>query len=195
MQHVSLGGVFMVNERVPVWSFLIVAKLSAHGFYLTAALLLSAVLGCGDSGLTLVPLTGTLTLDGKPLPFKSLMLVPTEGTPGHGAGGYSDGQGNYRLRAIVPGAIKDFAGCPPGKYQVVVSEPQVPLSEADFADPSGQMVAEGDEPAAAIMLTDMAPKQRVKETIPAIYTSNRTSPLTIEVVQGGDLMDLKLVTN
>lgn len=170
------------------------AKRSFNGFFLGTAMLVVAVVGCGDSGLTLVPLTGTVKLDGKPLPFKSLMLVPSDGTPGHGAGGYSDGQGNYKLRAIVPGAIKDFPGCPPGKYQVVVSEPQIPLSDADFADPAGQVVAETDEPAPAIMLMDMAPKKQVKGAIPAMYTSNRTSPLTIEVVEGSEIIDLELVS-
>lgn len=160
-------------------------------------LLFAVIVGCGDSGLTLVPLTGTITLDGQPLPFKSLMLVPTEGTPGHGAGGYTDGQGTFKLRAIVPGAVEDFPGCPPGKYQVVVSEPQVPLSDADFADPSSRMAAETDEPAAAIMLAEMEPrkpKNREKGSIPPMYTSNRTSPLVIDVVEGGEIVNLELVS-
>lgn len=168
-------------------------KFSNHGLYLAAMLLFPAVMGCGDSGLVLVPLTGTVTLDGQPLPFKSLMLVPAEGTAGHGAGGYSDGQGNYKLRAIVPGAVKDFPGCPPGKYQVVVTEPQVPLSDADFTDPASQVAAETDEPAPAIMI-DMTPKKQVKGSIPAMYTSNRTSPLVIEVVEGGEIVNLELVS-
>jgi hypothetical protein len=125
------------------------------------------------------------------------MLVPTEGTVGHGAGGYTDGKGLYKLRAIVPGAVKDFPGCPPGKYQVVVSEPQVPLSDADFVDPANQMAAESDEPAPAIMLAEMEPKKPKKKdngSIPAIYTSNRTSPLMIEVVEGGEVVNLELVS-
>ncbi|HBJ34195.1 MAG TPA: hypothetical protein DDZ51_05405 [Planctomycetaceae bacterium] len=164
-----------------------------HTVCLASALLLSAVLGCGESTPTLVPLTGTLTLDGQPLPFKSLMLVPADGTPGHGAGGYSDGQGNYQLRAIMPGALKDFPGCPPGKYQVVVTEPQIPLSDASFADTSTQDAA-SDEPAPAVMLLEMAPKKQVKGVIPAMYTSNLTSPLAVEVVEGVEVAKLELVS-
>lgn len=152
------------------------------------------IVGCGDSGLTLVPLTGTITLDGEPLPFKSLTLIPTDGTPGHGAGGYSDGQGNYKLRAMVPGAIKDFPGCPPGKYQVVVAEPQVPLSDADFTDAAKSAVSDSDEPAVAIALTDMRPKKPTKGAVPPIYSSNRTSPLVIEVVVGTDTANIALVS-
>lgn len=169
-------------------------KFSNHGLYLAAVLLCPVFLGCGDSGLTLVPLTGKITLDGEPLPFKSLMLVPIEGTAGHGAGGYSDGQGNFKLRAIVPGAIKDFPGCPPGKYQVIVSEPQVPLSDADFSDPAGQVAAETDEPAPAIMLSDMAPKKPVKGNIPAMYSSSQTSPLVIEVIEGEEVANVELAS-
>jgi hypothetical protein len=163
----------------------------------TVALLVALVpttFGCGDSGLTLVPLTGTITLDGEPLPFKSLTLIPTDGTPGHGAGGYSDGQGKYRLRAMVPGAIKDFPGCPPGKYQVVVAEPQVPLSDADFSDAAKSAVSNTDEPAVAIALTDMRPKKPAKGSVPPVYTSNRTSPLVIEVVVGTDSANIELVS-
>jgi len=157
-------------------------------------MLVVTVAGCGGSALTIVPLTGTIKLDGEPLPFKSLMLVPADGTPGHGAGGYSDGKGIFTLRAIVPGAVKDFPGCPPGKYQVVVSEPRMPLSDADFADAAMQVVTETDEPAPAIILMEMAPKEQVKGSIPAMYTSNLTSPLTIEVAEGIEVVNLELVS-
>lgn len=164
------------------------------GFVSGIAMLLVATVGCGDSGLTLVPLTGTITLDGKPLPFKSVMLLPIDGTAGHGAGGYSDGEGNYTLRAIVPGAVKDFPGCPPGRYQVVVSEPLLGINEASFSDPAGQSVTETDEPAPAVMLLEMSPNKPVKGSIPAMYTSDRTSPLAIDVVEGTNVVNLELVS-
>lgn len=169
------------------------AKRLISGLTLSVVMSLMATIGCGDSGMTLVPLTGTLTLDGEPLPFKSVMLVPIEGTPGHGAGGYSDGQGNYTLRAIVPGAVKDYPGCPPGKYQVVVTEPQIPISEADFANPAAQMAPETDEPAPAIALMGM-PKKQAKGAIPAMYTSNRTSPLALQVTVDAPVMNLELAS-
>ena len=164
------------------------------GFAFGIAMLLVATVGCGDSGMTLVPLTGTITLDGEPLPFKSVMLLPIDGTPGHGAGGYSDGKGNYTLRAVVPGAIKDFPGCPPGKYQVVVSEPLLGISDASFADPAGQIATATDEPAPAVMLLEMSPKKPVKGSIPAMYTSDRTSPLAIDVAVDTKVMNLELVS-
>ena len=164
------------------------------GFVSGIAILLVATVGCGDSGMTLVPLTGPITLDGKPLPFKSVMLVPIDGTPGHGAGGYSDGEGNYTLRAIVPGAVKDFPGCPPGRYQVVVSEPLLGINEASFSDTAGQDTGETDESAPAVMLLEMEPKRQVKGPIPAMYTSERTSPLAIDVVEDINVVNLELAS-
>jgi hypothetical protein len=157
-------------------------------------LLLTATIGCGGSGMTLVPLTGTLTLDGEPLAFKSVMLIPIDGTPGHGAGGYSDSSGKYTLRAIVPGAVKDFPGCPPGRYQVVVTEPQIPISDADFANPAAQMATETDEPAPAIALINTSPKKPAKGAIPAMYTSNRTSPLALDVSTETPVLNVELVS-
>lgn len=164
------------------------------GFAASIVMLLVAAVGCGDSGMTLVPLTGTLTLDGEPLPFKSVTLLPIDGTPGHGAGGYSDGQGNYTLRAIVPGAVKDYPGCPPGRYQVVVTEPQVPISDADFTNPVAQGVTDTDEPAPAIALMEMSPKRHVKGAIPAMYTSNRTSPLALDVSTETPMLNVELAS-
>ena len=58
--------------------------------------------GCGDSGPVLVPVEGTVTLDGKPLANKSLMFVPIDETLGHGAGGSSDARANTRSGRLSP---------------------------------------------------------------------------------------------
>ncbi|WP_145101830.1 hypothetical protein [Rosistilla carotiformis] len=144
-----------------------------------------------------VPVTGTLTLDGEPLAFKSLTLTPIEGTAGGGASGYSDGQGKYQLLAMVPGAIQDFNGCPPGRYRVTVSEPLIPITDADFDAARQGDVLDNGEPAAAIALTDMSPKKRkqAKGDIPSVYASSTTSPLVIDVVEGNELIDLALASS
>ncbi|MBN2294871.1 MAG: hypothetical protein JXM70_20755, partial [Pirellulales bacterium] len=98
--------------------------------------------GCGDSGPKLVPVEGTVTLDGKPLANKSLMFVPIDGTSGHGAGGSTDAGGKYTLQAVVPGATRDHPGIPAGRYRVNVFEPLIA---------GGVSVEEdGDEPAVAM---------------------------------------------
>ena len=98
--------------------------------------------GCGDSGPVLVPVEGTVTLNGKPLANKSLLFMPIDGTSGHGAGGSSGADGKYTLKAVVPGAIRDFPGIPTGRYRVNVFEPII----------AGDVSVEedGDEPAVAM---------------------------------------------
>ena len=82
--------------------------------------------GCGDSGPEVVPVEGTVTLDGKPLANKSLLFTPIDDTAGHGAGGTSDAEGRYTLIAVVPGATRDYQGIAPGRYRVSVFEPMLP---------------------------------------------------------------------
>lgn len=164
---------------------------------LNSVLLLSilTMVGCGESGPLVVPVSGSLTLDGEPLAFKSLTLLPAQGTTGQGAGGYSDGEGNYYLIAVVANATRDFRGCPPGKYRVVVSEPMIPMTEADFVNPTVDS-DDGDEPAPAVFLPDdVGKKKPSKGDIPTIYTSDKTTPLLIDVVEGTDTIDIELDSN
>jgi len=144
--------------------------------------------GCGRSGPKLVPVDGTVFLDGKPLAYKSLVFIPEEGTAGNGAGGYTNGDGEYSLLAVVFGATKDYDGCPPGRYRVVVSEPSIPITEADFGPFDGEK--EGDEPAVAVG-PGMSPATRA---IPALYTSDQTTPLVREVPESGGVVDLQLTS-
>ncbi len=155
-------------------------------------LMLAVVVGCGDSGPQLVPVTGTLSLDGQPLGFKSLTLFPIEGTSGHGAAGFTDGAGSIKLLAVVPGAVRDFEGCPPGRYRVVITEPLIPITDQDSQGAAGGVVADENEPAAAIFIPDSRPKKNKKGGIPSIYTSTTSSPLVIDVADGNEVISLEL---
>ncbi len=138
--------------------------------------------GCGESGPDVVPVEGTVTLDGKPLANKSLMFLPIEGTSGHGAGGASDAEGKYTLRAVVPGATRDYEGAVPGRYRVNVFEPTI----------TGDVPAEeeGDEPAVAMGPGSGTPKSE----IPAVYGTDR-SPLVLEVPESGGVLNVELKSN
>jgi hypothetical protein len=140
--------------------------------------------GCG-SGLKLVPVTGTVTIDGKPLAYKSLMFLPEEGTPGHGGGGSTRGDGTYSLIASIPGEMTDRAGVAPGRYRVIVFEPTIPI-EGDVQAPP----AESQEPLPAIA-PDFGRRQ---SGIPAIYTTKESTPLTLDVPESGGVLDLKLAS-
>lgn len=149
-----------------------------------AALAVIAAAGCSDPGPVRFPVEGTLTLDGKPLPFKSLTLHPTDGVAGHGAAGFSDAEGKFYLQAIVPGAVRDYRGCPPGRYRVVISEPLIPIDGSTSTE-SIQGEAVGEEgPAAAVAMVPPTRRRAAPGDVPASYRSQQTSPLVVEVSEG-----------
>lgn len=157
---------------------------------------IATIVGCGDSGPVCVPVTGTLTLDGEPLAFKSLTLTPIEGTTGGGASGYSDGQGKYQVLAMVSGAVRDFNGCPPGRYRVTISEPMIPISDADFdAARQGELLENGEPAAAVFMPSTPKRKKQAKGAIPSVYASSQMSPLVIDVAEGNEIIDLALASD
>src|SRR3954452_6742255 len=90
-------------------------------------LLAAAAVGCSDGWPKLVPVSGTVTLDGKPLAFKSVYFHPEPGTPGTGAATTTKEDGSYTLLAIRNGAMKALPGVPAGAYRVVITEPKVPI--------------------------------------------------------------------
>ena len=137
--------------------------------------LCACLYGCGGEVVPkLVLVEGTLTIQSKPLANKSLRFVPESGSGfiGHGN---SDENGKYRLLAIVPGAISDHVGLPPGKYKVIVFEPMA-VMQTPGASGSGEMLipsATGSE-------------------IPLEYQSENTTRLFVEVLAAGGKIDLEL---
>ena len=150
----------------------------------------SLFVGCG--GPKYVSVEGTVTLDGKPLAYKSVLFSPEEGTPGSGSGGYTNREGKYSLLAIVYGITKDLEGCQPGRYRVTITEPLIPFSEADFGpsetsdeDPEERFVPPPENAAPAVTVT-----------IPATYTDEDTSPLVFDVSESGEAaLDIELKSN
>jgi hypothetical protein len=88
---------------------------------------LVSVVGCGRSGPAKVipdksvPVTGTITLEGKPLGNARVTFYPTEGSQGEGvASGTTDSTGKYELQSLF--GDKVVIGAAPGKYKVTVSQ-------------------------------------------------------------------------
>jgi len=144
-------------------------------------------IGCGPSGPDLVPVRGTLTLDGQPLGQKNLYFSPEAGTPGLGAGGNTNSDGSFELLAVVGGALNDMKGAQVGKYRVVVSEPMFPI-ETEM-----QVQGQGSEPEVAIGLPQ-APKRGEKPTIPSAYSNKETTPLVVEVKAGENDLVIELTS-
>lgn len=77
-----------------------------------SAILLLWLSGCGSSdGFTLVPVSGTITLDGQPLAGATVSFQPagSQTAPGPGSGAVTDASGKYTLKTAEaisrPGAV------------------------------------------------------------------------------------------
>ena len=81
----------------------------------------AAVVGCGDGWPKMVPASGKVTLDGKPLVFKSVYFHPQPAAPGTGATAITKEDGSYTLLAIRYGATMILPGAPPGASAIDVA--------------------------------------------------------------------------
>jgi hypothetical protein len=80
------------------------------------------IAGC-DAGSGLSPVTGTVTLDGKPYASAQVRFVPETGRPSIGI---TDDSGVYSLTYI-----RDEKGAAPGSYRVDVTTVHVSMSDTD----------------------------------------------------------------
>jgi len=100
--------------------------------------------GCGGGGPRLVPVSGTVTLNGKPFRDAQILFLPDDSNKGGMAGADLTGpEGNYK--AMTNGR----SGLVPGKYKVVVVKTTVDLSKVppEFKDDPymAQLVLEGPD--------------------------------------------------
>ena len=142
--------------------------------------------GC-DSAPVLAPVSGTVTLDGELMPHKLVRFVPEPGTPGLGAARNTDANGQYTLLALLSGATKDRPGVSPGKYKVIITEPQLPVDLPVADTPEG-------EPAPAIASPN-AGRRRRRGDIPYRYTTEKMTDLRVTVPPEGGVFDLTLTTS
>lgn len=149
---------------------------------IVSVLLVLVSAGCSSDGPALAPVSGRVTLGGRPLAGKTLKFVPEPGTAGQGAGATTNANGEYALLAARPGSIRDESGAPPGAYRVVVVEPMFPIDLP---------VQDANDPNAAPAIGPGAPTRK-KQEIPAAYTKAETTPLRAEVPAAGGTIDLAL---
>ena len=129
--------------------------------------------GCGPKHPNLpaqYPVTGKITLDGKPLPGAGIMYLPRGNTRGTGSFGMTDKEGSYTLKSDHGGP-----GAPEGEYAVTISRvvnrdgtPYVPRPDA----------AEAGE----------------RETLPGHYSDSMKTILRANVPKGGDTINFELTS-
>lgn len=131
--------------------------------------LVLALGGCGakvDQSPPLQPVTGTILLDGKPIPGASVAFVPRGDTPGLVSVGTTNETGAFEC--VYP---TGQPGVPTGEYKVLISK---------LVTPSGDPIPEGKT----------AADVEAKDIIPAKYKRLDDLINTIAVGPGGK-KDLK----
>jgi hypothetical protein len=102
-------------------------------------LLLAFVLGCGaeppPKPPNLVPVTGAVTMGGKPLEGAVVIFLPqTQGNVAFSATGATDAKGEYKLQTRSGQELHD--GVPTGEYKVIVTRMVKPDGTTLTPDPS-----------------------------------------------------------
>jgi hypothetical protein len=129
--------------------------------------------GCGGENPNLpalVPVSGTVTLDGKPLGGAMLSFAPVGDTRGNGAEGYTEPDGTFKLSSPPRGE-----GAAVGQYQVIIRKLVMP-DGSDF--PRNSDVAPMDSEA--------------KETLSPKYSDAEQTTLTANVPEGGGIINFDL---
>src|SRR5207244_4820472 len=137
------------------------------------ACLVTLLAGCGPKHANMpahYPVTGKITLDGKPLPGAGIMFLPRGNTRGTGSQAMTDKEGAYTLKSDHAGA-----GAAEGEYAVTISRvvnrdgtPYVPRPDA----------AEAGE----------------RETLPGHYSDSMKTILSANVPKGGDTINFELTS-
>lgn len=70
--------------------------------------------GCTKGGLKLLPVSGTVTLDGQPVPDAAVLFIPVQGGPP--ASATTDAQGRFQL------ATNNQPGAVPGEHRVTITK-------------------------------------------------------------------------
>lgn len=131
--------------------------------FVTLALLLAALAGCSDGRPTLVPVTGKVLLDGKPLTFGSVMFQPDWGPPATGEIGPD---GTFELSTFEAG---DGAAIGRNRVRVTCFEGQQTVSD----NPNEEMVLG-------------------RPLIPEKYNTIDRSGIVIEIESSGELAPIEL---
>ena len=108
--------------------------MTRHGFTIQLVLVWAVagfVAGCGGGGsdIDLEAVSGTITLDGNPLPDASVVFTPTGG--GRPALGVTDEDGDYTLEYSTSNS-----GTPPGEYVVSIRTYKAPTEDPDTGEMS-----------------------------------------------------------
>jgi len=136
---------------------------------------LAPLSGCGRGTPTIVPVQGTVLLDGKPLPKVSIQFVPQRSDlgPEFTSTAVTDDNGAFTLTC----SYKDLPGAVVGQHTVVISESGLPKELRNTRD---------------YREIEKYQANLVNRPIPPRYGSTTQSPLKIEIKEGQEPVKLEL---
>jgi hypothetical protein len=138
--------------------------------------------GCSNSSRPpTYPVTGTVTLQGKPVAGAVVTFVPT-GTEGAAASAITDSEGKYALTTWEAGD-----GARPGEYGVKVSK-----QELAAVDPAKMVQNLSIEEEQKIYVESKKPAPPAKRLIPSKFENEETSGLVHKVEQKPTTFDIKI---
>lgn len=144
------------------------SKVSRGCLFAASLLLLCPFVGCGTDAPELVPVSGTVTRSGQPVPNAVVTFQPTKG---RNSIGYTDEEGHYTLQFT-----RELDGACVGKHRVMITfegRPQTPEAEQ------------------AVVLGLPLPKHPEQTAISKKYGPEK-STLEVEVNASTPVIDLKL---
>ncbi|MBC8871426.1 MAG: hypothetical protein H8E44_18540 [Planctomycetes bacterium] len=136
-----------------------------------AALTAAAIAGCGSSGPKTIPVSGKVTIGGKPAKGCRIDFHPIDKS-NQVASGQVGNDGSYKLYTGITGT----PGAMAGKYKVVL----VPDTGGDISYMESGSDADPELP---IAKSDVIPKQ---------YTDASTTPKEVEVTSGTKNIDIDI---
>ena len=138
--------------------------------------------GCSNSSRPpTYPVTGTVTMQGKPVAGAVITFVPTS-NEGEAASAISDSDGKYALTTWRPGD-----GARPGEYRVKVSK-----QEQQTVDPSKMVKNLSIEEEQKIYVESKKPRPPAKSLIPSKYQDESSSGLSHTVPNGSSTFDIEI---
>jgi len=136
-------------------------------------LALASVVGCGDGAMKTEPVTGLVTLDGKPLAEATVSFTPAIKGEGHPGFANTNAEGRYKLQTLR-GRVD--AGTTPGEYVVTVVKGINVETGKMLLSPDGQKI----------------PETKPKMVTPEKYNDREKSGLRATVVKGKNTFNFDL---
>jgi hypothetical protein len=134
------------------------------------------VAGCSGDGLSLAPVEGIVTLNGKPVADAGVAFAPLNPKQGPPAAGATDQQGHFRLMT------NNREGAALGEHRVSISK----------ADPYGEEVTPEDLESVEAMRRRGFKAYKTQHFIPEHYADVETSKLTATVEDKDNFFEFKL---